>query len=291
MLQYLPKVLIIAFAVFFAFLLIAVTTKVNALDTHVEISEVMVGKSGASTDEFVEIYNPATEDVNLSNWKLARKTTSGTESDLVSTISGTIKSHSYFLFTPQTGYTGSASADQTYTTNNSITNDNTILLYGNDGATVIDKVGFGEALDNETEAETNPSSGTSRERKANSLSTPATMAIGGLDEFMGNGQDTDNNANDFIARSIPQPQNSQSPTEPIPTITPTEEPSITPTTTISLTPTPTAIATPTLTVSPTSFPILQFPKFKTVCKTHIISLHTAFLHFHIPVTTCTLIKL
>jgi hypothetical protein len=33
---------------------------------------------------------------------------------------------------------------------------------------------------------------------------------GGADEFNGNGYDTDNNANDFILRDTPQPQNSSS---------------------------------------------------------------------------------
>ena len=40
------------------------------------------------------------------------------------------------------------------------------------------------------------------------------MGIGGADEFEGNGYDSDNNASDFVQRTIPQPQNSSSPSEP-----------------------------------------------------------------------------
>ncbi|MGC8928828.1 MAG: lamin tail domain-containing protein, partial [Myxococcota bacterium] len=52
------------------------------------------------------------------------------------------------------------------------------------------------------------------ERKARNTSIAATMQSGGIDEFLGNGYDTDNNANDFIVRDTKEPQNSSSPPEP-----------------------------------------------------------------------------
>lgn len=244
----------------FLFAILAVLLVINAPDAQaatantVVISEVSIGKAGAATDEFVELYNPTANPVSLNNWKLTRKVTSGTESTLVSTISGTIPSHGYFLIANQ-GYTGSTSADQIYT-DNSITSENTVILYAADGTTVVDKVGFGDAVDSEGTAETDPAAGTSRERRANATSNTASMAIGGVDEFAGNGEDTNNNASDFVLRNIPQPQNSTS-VEPAPTGTPTATPSVTvtatptATTTPTMTPTPTVTATPTPTMTPT----------------------------------------
>lgn len=263
----LPKILTTILSFFLvSILLVTVPLSYAASATHIVISEVEVGKTGAATDEFVELYNPTQSDINIDTWKLKRKTQTGAESDLVSTISGTIKSHGYFLFVPQTGYTGSASADQTYSvSDNSITDNNTILLYNND-STLVDKVGFGTATDSEGAAETNPGAGTSRERQANSSSTSSTMGSGGIDEFNGNGEDTDNNANDFVLRSVPQPQNSASSLEPVPTQTPTNTTTIpptsteTPTTTVTSTPsetpttTPTSTPTDTPTVTPTTTP-------------------------------------
>lgn len=259
----LPRVLISTFFLFLLILLLASTTIVQAANaTHVAISEVEVGKTGAATDEFVELYNPTQSDINIDTWKLTRKTQAGAESDLVSTISGTIKSHGYFLFSPQTGYTGSASADQAYSvSDNSITDNNTILLYDNN-SNLVDKVGFGTATDKEGTAETNPSPGTSRERQANTSSTSSTMGSGGIDEFNGNGEDTDNNANDFVLRNTPQPQNSLSSIEPVPTQTPTSTTTViptaseTPTATITSAPseTPTTTPTATPTVTPTETP-------------------------------------
>lgn len=275
MLSKLSRILISSFFLFFIILFLVSTTIAQAATaTHVVISEVEVGKTGAATDEFVELYNPTASDINLANWKLTRKTTAGAESDLISTVSGTIKSHGYFLFSPSSGYSGSASADQTYLeSDNSITDNNTVLIYSNGGSTLVDKIGFGTASDSETTTETNPSSGTSRERRANSTATSATMAIGGTDEFNGNGEDTDNNANDFVLRNIPQPQNSSSTLEPVPTQTPTDTTTATPTLsetpTTSTTPTSTVTTTPTPTssISPTDTPSITATPTETLTPT------------------------
>ena len=54
----------------------------------------------------------------------------------------------------------------------------------------------------------------SLERKANAMSTSMSMTTGGADELLGNGEDTDNNAADFVPRATRDPQNSMSPQEP-----------------------------------------------------------------------------
>lgn len=257
---------------------------------HVVLSEVKIG-GATTTDEFVELYNPSQSDISLNGWQLKRKTQAGTESVLVGTISGTIRSHGFFLIT-HVDYTGSTSADQVYSENNSLSANNTVLLYDNQGL-LIDKVGFGTATDKEGSAETDPSTGTSRERKANAVSTPATMSIGGVDELAGNAEDTDNNAADFILRNIPQPQNSNSTAEPAPvdTPTPTSEPTITPTEipTPSASPSPSLSITPNPTSQPTITPV-PFPRYQVLCTTRVHKTKMLMLEFSTPIPSCQVVR-
>lgn len=300
MLSSLPKLLISSFLLFLVMLSIANVPNAKAEQAdHIVISEVQIGIVGASTNEFVELYNPTENDIDLSNWKLTRKTGGGVESDLVSTLSGTIKSHGYFLITHPAGYDGSVSADAVYSQENSIGADNTILIYKDSGSTLIDKLGFNSSSDFEEETETSPSAGTSRERRATGSSTSTSMAVGGVDEFRGNGEDTDNNADDFVARSIPQPQNSLSSIEPALIQTPTESPTETPTATHSPTPTitPTQTPTPTTTQSPTPTatvtptPTASFPSFELVCTTRIKTVKVLFLEYNFSVPSCKLVRI
>ena len=80
----------------------------------------------------------------------------------------------------------------------------------------IDLIGWGTAIlaNYEGTVAVKPAQGVSLERKANLSSTSISMAIGGIDEFEGNGNDSNNNLNDFVQRITPQPQNSSSQAEP-----------------------------------------------------------------------------
>ena len=253
--RFFPIVLLLFISLGFLFSLTFNHASVQAQTTHAVISEIqLTGGTGQTNNEFIELYNPTGSDISLTNWRLTRKTATGTESDLIATMSGTIVSHGYFLIA-NAAYTGSVTPDATYSTN-AISANNTILLY-NDAAVVVDKVGFGTATDKETTAiASNPGANHSVERKANSASTVTSMIAGGSDEFAGNGEDTDNNAADFIERTLPDPQNSHSPLEPsTPTNAPspieTLSPTVTETPTITMTPTVTPNLTPSPTVTPT----------------------------------------
>ena len=256
--SHLSKILaLFSLVIILLLLIVNVKTIKAATATHVVISEVQLGKTGASTDEFIELYNPSSNDIDLNGLVLARRTAAGnlaSQTILISSVSGIIKSHGYFLFTPQTGYTGSPSADQQYPNDNTIANDNTVILYQSDGTSVIDKLGLDQANDFETGTTGDPAINKSVERKANTISSVLTMAIGGSDEFLGNGEDADNNASDFVLRNIPQPQNSTSSIEPVPTQTPTNTPTDSPTATPTELPTPTSTPTPTATPTPTDTP-------------------------------------
>lgn len=230
-----------------------------ATATHVVISEIQILKVKASNhDQFVELYNPTSSSVDLTGWRLTRKTKSGTQHNLVKSMSGIIPSHGFFLITPQSGFTGSVTSDEKYSGSNFITTNNTVLLYSDAGKTLVDKVGMGTASDFNGSATVNPVKSKSIERKANSGSTALSMSVGGLDEFAGNGEDTGNNSADFVLMNIPDPQNSSSSAEDPVSLTPTMSPTITdtptPTITPSSTPIPTVTDTPTPTFVPTDTP-------------------------------------
>jgi len=258
---------------------------------HVLISEIQIAGSSAD-DEFVELYNPTDADILLDDWRLSKKTASGTESNLVSSLSGTIPAGGYFLIAhSDTAYDDLVAPDLYYSApSNALASNNTVLLYSDAGFTLVDKVGMGTATDFETAAAPVPETDGSIER------TP-------IDE------DTDNNSTDFTPRTLSDPQNSSlSPTStptptpsPTPTATASPEPTQSPSPTLEPTPTPTPTPspTPTLTPSPTPtttptpepyrrvvgiFPLTSNPK---VCYLEYHRFQFGFLRLTIPKLICT----
>lgn len=230
----------------------------SAAATHLVISEVQIA-GASSTNDFIEIYNPTSLSVSLDGYRLGKRTSGTTSASLVAfSASASVPAHGYFLWC-NSSLSGSINCDAS--NSGTVANDNSIALINGDLATgtIVDAVTFGTpgSTFGEGTSLVAPSASSSVERKANSLSTSLTMGIGGLDEFAGNGEDTDNNASDFVTRDIPQPQNSSSAVEPIENSpTPTIQPSNSPTPTLTLTPTPTLepSVTPTPTESPTPSP-------------------------------------
>ena len=167
---------------------------------HIVINEIQISGESAD-DEFIELYNPTDNTINLENWDLRRKTKSGTEYNILNNIEGTILSRGYFLIVPRANcgenkdeacYTKEIARDDEYTTNSFLARDNTVLLYDDNGD-LIDRVGWGEVDDFEGEViGVNPENGESLERKS-------------VDNII---QDTDNNNDDFVLSINPNPQNS-----------------------------------------------------------------------------------
>ncbi|HEV8601022.1 MAG TPA: lamin tail domain-containing protein [Patescibacteria group bacterium] len=210
------KILLFAPALMLAFPMLAL-----AQASHLVISQVQItGGSGKTTNDFVEIYNPTSQDIDLKGIRLVKRTKTGTTDTLLKswTDSTLIKAHGFYLWA-NSGFTDiSAAAD--IATTGSIADDNGIALRNgpNDTGAIIDSLAWGAATNLFVEGQVftiNPEANQSLERKPASIS--------------GNGTDTDNNAADFVQTNA-HPRNSQSPPlpgiaeEPVPPPTPTPVP-------------------------------------------------------------------
>lgn len=186
---------------------------------HLVISEILIDgvfeSDAATNDEFVEIYNPTDNPIDVSNWTIDYRSASSTsfQNKFTFTAGTIIQAHKYFLF----GGGGVSIRDNSSNVLLGLSNTGGGLFLRNSSGTTIDLIGWGSAIASNYEGSvaTKPAQGISLERKAFTNSTSSSMAIGGADEFEGNAYDSNNNANDFVQRTTPQPQNSANPAEPI----------------------------------------------------------------------------
>lgn len=186
------------------------------------ISEVKItGGTSMTSNDFIELYNPTSTDINLTGVRLVKRSTSATtDTDIViwtnSTVPHVIPAHKYLLWANSAnGFSASASVSADFSTTDTLsTNDSIALRNGlKDTGIIIDAVAWGSGhiapLIEGTAFASNPGANQSIERKAYITSTQATME-GGVDSTHGNQFDSQNNAADFILRNISQPQNSSS---------------------------------------------------------------------------------
>jgi len=137
---------------------------------YVVINEIKL--AGETTkDEFIELYNPTDENINLENYRLSRKTKSGSEYNLLTTFSNVDLPAGEYYLVAHDDYVGGYTPDAYYSTSQSIAKDNTIILYSDQGETIVDLVGLGEAGEFEGEPTQNPESGESVERLSQASST------------------------------------------------------------------------------------------------------------------------
>ncbi len=241
----------------------------HAQTTHIVISQIQIAGTAGANDEFVELYNPTDTNIDLTGWRLSKKTATGTTyQHLITSMTGSIAPNSYLLIAHPSS-TVVPTADKLYSsTNVSLTANNTIYLFSDAGITLVDKVGIGTATDFETAPfPQNPDIQQSLLRKVSVFSLEQTVMHGGSEYNYGNSYDTDNNATDFLLLTTSQPKNSQFqtlqtiptsiptptiydfPTN-IPTTIPTEEPTVIPTNppfpTATIIPLPTVMPLPTL---------------------------------------------
>jgi len=187
----------------------------NSNFNHIVISEIQLTAGlGKTANDFIELYNPADSSVDLSGWKLRKKTQAGNESSIRVFGSGkVIPSRGFFLWANSgDGFSQSLGADELSTA--TIAANNSIALLNSEGG-MIDSVAWGSDLQNPF-GEGSPMTavldgGQSYERRA---WQDGCISSQGAGESFGNGCDTNNNAGDFELRPVSNPQNSQSQPEP-----------------------------------------------------------------------------
>ena len=169
---------------------------------RVFISELTSGIKSSTDDEFIEIYNPTGQVIDLSGLYIKRKaTSSSTAGNLISKSSGIFNGHSIaphgFFLVASKAYSGNIAADVFYSQNTIFLADNgdVVTLYDKTD-NMVDEISY-SAL----------TRGKSWERKA--IIGGSCVSPQGAGELLGNGCDT-GGADDFVIRDIPNPQNSGS---------------------------------------------------------------------------------
>lgn len=178
------------FGGFFVFMKIA-----YAAANHLVISQIQItGGQGKTDNDFVELYNPVDEAVDIGGWQLMKKNIEGTTSSIRQFPSGKIISiHGYFLWAnSNSDYASSIGADEK--SGASITENNSLALFDkNDN--LIDAVAWGSNHQNPFEEKI--------PFPLNQLANQSLVRLPNNSE--GNGQDTDDNSIDFfIVSSSPR---------------------------------------------------------------------------------------
>jgi hypothetical protein len=104
---------------------------------NILISEIIAGVDGNADYEFIELYNPTSNSVDLTSWSIKRKSSSGAEYPLLvsSRLEGKIiPPGKYFLAVNEGGYNGQVAADVTWATSNNLAyTNNAVILYNASG--------------------------------------------------------------------------------------------------------------------------------------------------------------
>ena len=193
------------------------------------ISEIQTSGTDGD-DEFIELYNRdpgMTVDLSTVNFTIAyavAATAEGTDMTVIgnwNTIlvlnTGTVPGNGFYLIgsTNGAGYDGTPDEDISFNTFNLPEAGGIIGLFS-PGGDLVDLVAYGNATASLAEgAQTAlaPSANGSIERKAFPDSTLSKMAADGIHESKGNGEDSNNNAMDFIVTTTSVPQNISSTAE------------------------------------------------------------------------------
>ncbi|MBI2278615.1 MAG: lamin tail domain-containing protein [Candidatus Brennerbacteria bacterium] len=193
--------------------------------SHVVISEVQVAGADAG-DEFIELYNPTDQAVDMSGWSLQYAggntvVTSSTVSKKNFLATSSIVAKSFYLVgrgldeAGGDGYRGSVVSDMAH---------RTFSLSGASAGAKLFLVPSSTLIESETDpiildtldytSTTVVDAGQSFERRAWSNNLCHSAIAGGTGEFLGNGCDTGTFAEDFEIRAAANPQNSGSFKEP-----------------------------------------------------------------------------
>ena len=163
-------------------------------DAAMSVNELMTGVTGAATDEFVEIVNAGTAAADLSGWKLVYRSAAGTSDVVLATVpDGTSLAAGGFYLFGGAGYVSGPAADQSYSTSIAATGGGVGMRDA--AGNLVDSVGWGTATNALVEGTVAAAPDTTE--------APGT-SIGRVPD----GDDTNDNAADFVVDDSPTPKGS-----------------------------------------------------------------------------------
>ncbi len=195
---------------FLLFVLFLISFRFSFASDHIIISQFQV--SGVSaTDEFIELYNPTNKDIDLFDYKIQKRSSSGASYNIISSIpeKSIIKAFSYFLIAHQNFSLKSYIVpDLTYSTY-SIANDNSIVIYNAD-SDMVDVVGYGNCVVFEGSCIANLSSGQSfiRTNDYNNYGIGYGYGLNNSFNYLCSDFDLNDNKKDFFVLDKSSPRNS-----------------------------------------------------------------------------------
>jgi len=196
---YFLSVLILNSAGFLLFAKVAL-----AAPSHIVINEVQItGGTGHTTDDFVELFNPTNQPFDLKEYRLVKRTSTGTSDTTIKswTTPTIIPAYGFYLW-GNSGFTSIATTPDAVTSESLADNNGVALREGAaDTGNIIDSVAWGTASNAFVEGSVfpqNPGANQSLERQKTNA---------------GSRNDTNNNSADFSLQNTTTPQNTFSAVE------------------------------------------------------------------------------
>jgi hypothetical protein len=161
-------------------------------EADVTVNEFMTGVTGAASNEFVEIVNTGTAVADLSGWKLVYRSAAGTSDVVLATVAdGTMLAPGAFFLFGGAGYVGGPAPDQSFSTSIAATGGGVGIR--DSSGTLLDSVGWGTATNALVEGTV-------------AAAPPTTEAPGTSAGRAPDGDDTNDNATDFVLDDSPTPR-------------------------------------------------------------------------------------
>jgi Lamin Tail Domain/Collagen triple helix repeat (20 copies) len=158
---------------------------------QIRVNELMTGSTGAASNEFVELFNAGSSAADVGGFKVAYRSSAGTSDISLATIpAGTSIPAGGFYLLAGSGYLGSHTADQSFSTSLASTGGG--IAVRDSGGAILDSVGYGDTTNAFVEAHP-------------TTAPPATAAPGSSSGRIPDGHDTNDNAADFSVSSTPSP--------------------------------------------------------------------------------------
>src|SRR5580765_665542 len=158
---------------------------------EIRVNEFMTGSTGGASNEFVELVNAGSAAADVAGFKVAYRSSAGTSDTTLATIpAGTSIPAGGFYLLGGSGYLGSHTPDQTFSTSLAATGGG--LAIRDTGGAILDSVGYGDTTNAFVEAHP-------------ATAPPATAAPGSSSGRIPDGHDTNDNAADFSVSATPSP--------------------------------------------------------------------------------------